>query len=144
MIYVSVLGSLWYMLGWLVYNGFCEFALDKRTTALVLIDDCDNKWKCTLFLGSISYRHRKIVGEWKKMIAARRICEAAQIKLGALMVGKNEIVYLEFIPILCLCMLLFRVQVTFQGESIVEFSKMSFLKFSLSQNVPCNRSFPAN
>jgi len=30
------------------------------------------------------------------MIDARRICEASHIKLGALMVGKNEIVYLEF------------------------------------------------
>jgi len=48
------------------------------------------------FFGSISYRHRKIAGKWKQMIVARRICEAAQIKLGALMVGKNEIVYLEF------------------------------------------------
>jgi len=79
-----------------VYIGFREFALDKWTKTLVLIDDCGNKWNCTLFFLSISYRHRKIAGEWKQMIAACRICEAAQIKLGALMVGKNEIVYLEF------------------------------------------------
>ncbi|XP_039683600.1 uncharacterized protein [Medicago truncatula] len=138
MISVSVLGSLWYMLGWkLVYNGFCESALDKRTTALVLIDDCGNKWNCTLFLGSISYCHRKIAGEWKKMIAAHRICEVAQIKSGALMVGKNEIVYLEFIPILCLCMLLFCVQVTFQGLCEVNMKnrantrRISFGKFVL-------------
>jgi len=65
------------------------------------------------------------------MIAARKICEAAQIKLGALMVSKTEIVYLEFIPILCLCMLLFHVQVTFQGESIALFFPFLFLFYFL-------------
>ncbi|RHN47748.1 hypothetical protein MtrunA17_Chr7g0256361 [Medicago truncatula] len=71
------------------------------------------------------------------MIAAHRICEVAQIKSGALMVGKNEIVYLEFIPILCLCMLLFCVQVTFQGLCEVNMKnrantrRISFGKFVL-------------
>ena len=77
------------------YDGFCRLTLGKKTTSLVMIDDCGNKWNCISIYGPRPYKHIKIGGAWKRMAEARRLPLAATIKVGAANVGKNETIYFD-------------------------------------------------
>jgi hypothetical protein len=76
------------------YEDFGEKALHKTTTTLNLVDDYGNKWNCVLIYGYFSYKHFKIGGEWKRLVAARRLEVGDHIKVGGYVREKNEDLYL--------------------------------------------------
>ncbi|WJX32936.1 non-specific serine/threonine protein kinase [Trifolium repens] len=78
----------------LPYEDFGEKALHKTTTTLNLIDDCGNKWNCVLIFGCFPYKHFKIGGEWKRLVAARRLEVGDHITVGGYKREKNEDFYL--------------------------------------------------
>jgi hypothetical protein len=77
------------------YEGFTEVVLERKTTSLILIDDCGNKWNYILIFGMMSYNHYRIGSDWKRMVSARRIKEGKSIRLGALIGGNNKKVYIS-------------------------------------------------
>jgi hypothetical protein len=58
------------------------------------VDDYGNKWNCVLIYGYFSYKHFKIGGEWKWLVAARRLEVDDHIKVGGYVREKNENLYL--------------------------------------------------
>jgi hypothetical protein len=78
----------------LPYEDFGERALKKTTTTLNLVDDCGNKWNCVLIYGSFPYKHFKIGGEWKRLVAARRLEVGDHITVGGYVRENNEDLYL--------------------------------------------------
>lgn len=78
----------------LFYQGFCQLTLGKKSTSVLLIDDCGNKWNCITIYGTRPYNHLKIGGGWKRMVDARRIKVGTNIKIGAPYAGNNDKIYL--------------------------------------------------
>ncbi|KEH19197.1 hypothetical protein MtrunA17_Chr8g0359311 [Medicago truncatula] len=81
----------------LAYNGFCELILDRRTTALKLVDDCGNKWDCTLIFDSRPYPHFPVGGGFHRMILARRLRDGCHVMVGAPGVGSNDTLYFRIV-----------------------------------------------
>jgi len=78
--------------------GFCEVVLDVTTTSLKIVNDNGNVWGCTLIYDDTNYAHFKIGGGWKRTVLARNLRQGSRILLGARSAGKNETLYLRFIP----------------------------------------------
>lgn len=74
----------------LLYPGFCQITLDKRTTSVELVDECGNIWECMLIYCRHPYAHFKVGGAFKRMVEARRILEGCHIMVGTLEVRPNE------------------------------------------------------
>ena len=78
----------------LPYNNFCRLALGKKTTSVVVIDDCGNTWKCIAVYATRPNTHIRIGGGWGRMVDARRLSIGDKIKIGVPNAGKNEKIYL--------------------------------------------------
>ncbi|GAU22902.1 hypothetical protein TSUD_377140 [Trifolium subterraneum] len=76
------------------YEDFGASAFDKEMTTLLIVDDYGNLWNCILIYGSFPYKHFKIGGEWKRMVAARRIAVGDRIKLQCDRHGRDEFIFL--------------------------------------------------
>lgn len=59
-------------------------ALERTQTAVSLVDENANIWKCTLQFANCPYRVFKIGGGWDQMVKARRIKVGARVIVGAL------------------------------------------------------------
>ncbi|MCI27288.1 replication protein A1-like protein [Trifolium medium] len=76
------------------YEEFGEKVLEKKDTTISVVDDCGNKWDCMLIYVSFPNKHFKIGGEWKRMVAARRIAVGDVIELFGRTDTKSESLYL--------------------------------------------------
>ncbi|KEH33753.1 hypothetical protein MTR_3g452180 [Medicago truncatula] len=85
--------------GWMVlaFFGFCKLTLCKGTTSINLVDECGNKWMCTVVYGTRPYKHFKIGGGWKRMVDARGLGIGCIVKLGAPADGSNQKLYFKVI-----------------------------------------------
>jgi hypothetical protein len=62
-----------------------------------MVDECGNKWMCSLVYGTRSYEHFKIGGGWKRMVDARRLCRGAHVMVGTPTAGDNKTIYFRVI-----------------------------------------------
>ena len=70
-----------------------EKMLDTNTTSIQLVDDCGNSCDCIFIFGSAPYLHCRIGGQWKRFVDARRLREGVKIRLGVLVAGQNDTLY---------------------------------------------------
>ncbi|XP_045814775.1 uncharacterized protein LOC123908244 [Trifolium pratense] len=77
------------------YEEFGEKAFKKKMTTIEIVDDSGNIWKCIIICGSFQYKHYKIGGEWKRLVAARRIDVGDMIKLHCDVLGKDDHLYIK-------------------------------------------------
>jgi len=54
------------------------------------VDECGNRWICTVVYATKPYKHFKIGGEWKRMVDARGLSAGCRVMLGAPTDGINE------------------------------------------------------
>jgi hypothetical protein len=73
----------------LCYNSFCSLALGKKTTSVMVVDDCGNTWKCISIYGTRPYSHIKIGGILGRLVDARRLGVGIKIMIGVLNPGKK-------------------------------------------------------
>jgi len=66
----------------LIYKGLCDVTIGKKTTSLILLDDCGNIWNCITIFGTRPHHHIKLGGGWKRMVDARRLEEGVLVKVG--------------------------------------------------------------
>jgi len=76
------------------YNSFGRLALGKKTTSVVVIDDCGNTWRCIVVYGTRPNNHIKIGGSWGRLVDERRLAIGVKIKVGVPRVGKNDTVFI--------------------------------------------------
>ena len=60
---------------------------------LSLIDDCGSKWDCVVVFGTMSDKHYRIGGQWKRMVDSRRIHPGSYMIIGSPMPENHKIVY---------------------------------------------------
>jgi hypothetical protein len=77
-----------------MFNSFGRLALGKKTTSVVIVDDCDNTWRCIAVYGTRPNAHIKIGGSWGRLVDARRLAIGVKIKVGVPSAGKNGTVFM--------------------------------------------------
>jgi len=77
----------------LPYNSFCRLAIGKKTTSVVVLDDCGNTWRCIAVYGTRPNTHIKIGGNWGRLVDARRLVVGVKVKIGVPNAGRNETIY---------------------------------------------------
>ncbi|MCI02353.1 replication protein A1-like protein [Trifolium medium] len=82
----------------LPYDGFGEYAFEEDATTIKLVDDCGNKWNCTLVYVTFPFKHFKVGGEWSRLVAARRLAVGESVTVGAQANGHSQAIYLLFDP----------------------------------------------
>ncbi|MCH79314.1 helicase-like protein, partial [Trifolium medium] len=77
----------------LLWNGFCEYALPKSNTDLILVDWLGHTWKCNLQFASHLPNKCQISGQWRNICKAHQLIEDCVVKFCVTEMSNNKTIH---------------------------------------------------